>query len=69
LEQGENPEENGFSEKGAAAGAAVGARNDGFDADLQSIIERWPALSDAVKVGILAMVKSASGSKTGEKID
>ena len=31
------------------------------DPDLQTIIDEWPALSKAVRAGILAMVKAASG--------
>jgi hypothetical protein len=30
--------------------------------DLQGIIDAWPALPDAIKAGILALVKAASVS-------
>jgi hypothetical protein len=29
--------------------------------DLQALIDAWPALPDAIKAGILAMVKAAGG--------
>ena len=46
---------------GAAARAAVSAENSPIDPDLQALIEAWPDLSDAVKAGILAMVRAARG--------
>ena len=45
----------------AAPGAAVGAENAPIDPDLQSIIERWPELPDAVKADIVAMVRAEVG--------
>ena len=53
----ESPEENAHSRGSAAPGAAVGAENTPIDADLQAIIQRWPELPEAVKAGILAMVR------------
>ena len=41
-------------------GAAVGAQNAPVDPELQAIIERWPDLTDAVKAGILEMVRDAN---------
>ncbi|HJN09783.1 MAG TPA: hypothetical protein QF564_13910 [Pirellulaceae bacterium] len=52
-------EENAHSQQGAAQGAAFEHENAPIDPDLQAIIDRWPDLSEAVKVGILAMVKAA----------
>ena len=49
-------EENTLSREGAARGAAVGAENAHIAPDLQSVIERWPELSEAVKASIVAMV-------------
>ena len=54
-----NPEENAHSPEGAAPGAAVGAENSPIDPDLQSIIERWTKLPDAIKAGMLAMVQAS----------
>ncbi len=51
-----NAGENAHSGERAALGAAVGAENALIDPDLQAIIGTWPALSDAVKKEILAMV-------------
>jgi len=59
----ENPEENAHSLDSAAPGAAVGAQNTPIDPDLQAIIERWPELPDAVKAGILAMVRTSGDAK------
>ena len=56
-----NPEGKANSEKCAAPGAAVQIDNSTLDPDLQTIIDRWPALPDAVKAGILAMVQASSG--------
>ena len=57
----ENTEENAHSRNGAAPGAAVGIENDPIDPDLQAIIERWADLPEAVRTGILAIVKAAGG--------
>jgi len=54
-----NPEENAHSGDGAAPDAAVGAENSRIDPDLQSIIERWTKLPDAIKAGMLAMVQAS----------
>ena len=56
-----NPEENTHSRDSAAPGAAVGAENNPIDADLQAIIQCWPDLSDAVKAGIVAMIRESGG--------
>ncbi len=41
---------------GAESGA-VGARIPTVDADLAALIDRWPALPEAVRRGIMAMVR------------
>ena len=56
----ENTEQNAHSQQGAAQGAAVGAENASIDPGLQTIVERWPGLPDALKAGILAMVQAVS---------
>ena len=45
---------------GANAGA-VETKREHQDPDLQAIIDAWPNLPDAVKAGIVAMVRTASG--------
>lgn len=45
----------------AAPGAAVEHENAPIDSDLQSIIERWDGLADAVKTGIMAMIQASCG--------
>ena len=39
------------------------------DADLAAVVAAWPALPDALKAGILAMVKTAdpAGGKRGDR--
>ena len=54
----ENPEKQTHFQPSAARGAAVDARNPPIDFDLTEVIERWPALPDAVRTGILAMVRA-----------
>jgi|GEM_PF-4120276 hypothetical protein len=58
-----NPEENAHSREGAAPGAAVVAENTPIDLDLQSIVERWTKLPDAIKAAMLAMVRAADDAK------
>lgn len=45
------------NENGAECGA-VGAQIDGFDPDLVAVVEAWPGLPEAIKTGILAMVRT-----------
>ena len=33
---------------------------DGFDSNLASVVEAWPALPEAVRVGIVAIVRAAA---------
>ena len=56
-----NPEENAHSREGAA----VVAENTPIDPDLQSIIERWSKLPEAIKAAMLAMVHSADNGPRG----
>ena len=56
-----NAEKTGDSDECAAPRAAQSAANPPFDADLQQLIDAWPDLPEAVKAGILAMVKAAAG--------
>jgi hypothetical protein len=65
----ENRTHPGYTEKtpdlnqGGAECGAVGALSDPIDADLRAIIDAWPALPEAVKSDILAMVKAAGIAK------
>ena len=43
----------------AAPGAAVDPDEGMIDADLATIMERWPALSDELKARVLEMVEGA----------
>jgi hypothetical protein len=49
----------GSDQSGAESGA-LGTGNGPIDAELAAVIEAWPSLPDAIKAGILAMVKAAS---------
>ena len=53
----ENPRENGVPVLPGSKSAAVAAE---ISQDLQALIDAWPALPDALRVGILAMVSAAS---------
>src|SRR5262245_45639756 len=48
------------SEKGAATSGADAGDNRHLDPDLALILERWDALSAAVRAGIAALVKAQS---------
>ena len=52
-----NPRENGTFSNCAAPGAAVELENVPIDPDLQAIIARWSELPEALKAGIMAMVR------------
>jgi len=55
----EIPEENAHSENCAAAGAAVGSENTPIDPDLAAVVDAWPKLPEAIRAGILAMIRAA----------
>ncbi|WP_145059642.1 hypothetical protein [Adhaeretor mobilis] len=57
------PEETAVSDSGGAECGAVGAQSAKVDADLAELIDHWADLPNAVKAGILAMVRA------GEYID
>jgi hypothetical protein len=44
-------------DKGGAEYGAVDAKQPVCDADLQTVVEAWPRLSDAVKARIVAIVQ------------
>ena len=51
-----NAEENAHSSESAAQGAALATDLLLVDSDLQAIVDAWPALPEAVRAGILAMI-------------
>ena len=55
----ENIGKTGVSDDAGAAAGAVETKREQFSPDLQALIDAWPALPDAIKAGILAMVKAA----------
>ena len=62
MSHGESPENIGKTGISADAGADAGAvetKRQQFGPDLQALIDAWPALPEAIKAGILAMVKAA----------
>ena len=46
--------------RGAAESDAVGADSGYFDAGLRAVIDAWASLPEAVRAGILAMVKAGT---------
>ena len=54
----EIPGKNAHSRNSAAPGAADDTQNAHIDPDLPRVIDAWPALPEAVKAGILAMVEA-----------
>ena len=41
------------------------ARQTAFDPDLTAVVDAWSGLPDAVKAGMVAMVRAATGGKDG----
>jgi len=56
----QNTRENGVPGLPGSKSAAVAAD---ISQDLQALIDAWPALPDAIKAGILAMVRAAGGGQ------
>jgi len=54
-----SPQKTAISETGGAESGAVDAEDTSIDLDLQVIIQRWLELPEAVKAGILAMIRAA----------
>jgi hypothetical protein len=58
----QTPENTGKTQVSDAAGADAGAvetKTAQFPPDLQALIDAWPTLPDAIRAGILAMVRAA----------
>ena len=53
-------ENNALSAQGGAESGANGPKNDRIDPDLALVIQGWDSLPDAVRAGIVAMVRAAS---------
>ena len=57
----EHPAENlgktAVSDQSGAQCGALDAREAPFDPDLAAVVDAWPALPQAIKAGILAMVR------------
>jgi hypothetical protein len=45
--------------QGGAESGALGVENTPVDAQLASVVEVWPKLSEPIKAGILAMIQAA----------
>ncbi len=54
------PKNTTLSETGGAESGARRAPDDTQDPDLRQVIDAWPALTEAVKAGIMEMVRSAT---------
>jgi len=55
------PLENALFAEGGAESGAVAAQVGPIDSDLALLVERWDALPEALRAGIVAMVKAAEG--------
>jgi hypothetical protein len=56
------PEKNAVFPKVAASGIAVKSADAVSDPNLALIINTWPSLPDAIRAGIMAMVKHTGGN-------
>ncbi|MDA0991881.1 MAG: hypothetical protein O3A51_14165 [Verrucomicrobia bacterium] len=57
--EGENPDENADFQNRAAQGAAIDTPKAPGDPDLAAVVEAWPKLPEAIRAGILAMIRAA----------
>ncbi len=51
-----------IADQSGAESGALGAQNRPCDADLAEVVQSWPSLPDALRAGILAMVRAARGA-------
>jgi len=59
-----SPESSGNGGTGDQGGAECGARDARkaeFSPDLAAVVEAWPKLPEAIRAGILAMIRAAGG--------
>jgi hypothetical protein len=62
IEHPSNPLENSpLSAQGGAESGALALTNHAIDPALASVIRAWPTLPEAIRAGILAMVRAAGG--------
>jgi len=59
----ENIGKTAFPDAVGANEAAQETKLERLSPDLQALIDAWPALPDAIKAGILAMVRAAGGGQ------
>jgi hypothetical protein len=57
------PGNQGVAGQGGAESGALDAENRTEDCELGTIIDAWPTLPDALKAGILAMIRATGGRK------
>jgi hypothetical protein len=57
------PENQGFPDESGAESGALDAKNEPEDPELGTIIDAWPTLPDALRTGILAMIRATIGKK------
>ena len=62
----ENTGKTGFSDQSGAKSGALAAREAPSDPDLAELIDAWPTLPEAIRAGILAMVRAISPHFAGE---
>lgn len=62
----ENTGKTGVSDESGAQCGALGAQNGALAPELRAIIDAWPILSDAIKAGILALVRAGTPGESGE---
>ena len=54
-----NTGKTGGSDQGGAECGALDARKSDLPPDLEAVVEAWPRLPDAIRAGILAMIRAA----------
>jgi hypothetical protein len=65
CEPQETLEKQGFLDDAGADAGAVETKTAHFEPDLQAVIDGWQDLPEAIKTGILAMVRAGSGAAAG----
>ena len=55
----ESPGNSTIANQSGAKSGALGAQNDPIDAELAEVVQAWPGLPDALRAGILAMIRAA----------
>jgi hypothetical protein len=52
-----------YSQCRGAKSAALGPKETPIDLGLKTVVEAWPTLPEAIKAGILAMIRAAQSTK------